>query len=311
MSYSSVPSQDAIRTRVAVSGDMGATWTFVAEANQPQAITVDTTETARCGGATCSGNLIHEVSSLVLDATDPNANRRWKLFTHSYLHIPPSDIAYNYGFIALATAPEPWGPWSTQQKLLGWASPTSLSSTGAAMLLSAWPQLQDCVTLTEPTALAVADGSLYLATGCVYVGTEVGIRVELFRSTDHAATFSPVGTLMGDAAARCLGNSQPRVNAPNLMVVGGQVYLSVTRDMPPPLLYQGCDIVPVADLQAASLVLNGAAPALVRRLVVANNGFSGACTYAEGASAAGYLMDVGFFSTPRPFRIMASGVAAP
>src|SRR5690349_11997983 len=69
MSYSSVPDQHSIRTRIALSADAGATWTYVAEPNTPVAATVveDGPDTfpSECTGGTCSGFMISEVTSLV------------------------------------------------------------------------------------------------------------------------------------------------------------------------------------------------------------------------------------------------------
>jgi hypothetical protein len=52
---------------------------------------------------------------------------------------------------------------------------------------------------------------------------------------------------------------------------------------------------------------------LVRRILAApGDRFSGACSYAEGASAHGYLMSaLRLESPPRVFRVYESGVSAP
>lgn len=88
MAYSAVKAKDDIATRIAVSDDEGLTWRFAAQANVAQAVPAD------------AGNLISEVSSLVVDPLEPSADRRWKLFSHRYL-AKGAALHYDIGHIAL------------------------------------------------------------------------------------------------------------------------------------------------------------------------------------------------------------------
>jgi hypothetical protein len=154
MSYSAVEATNSIATRIAVSNDAGATWTYVAAANvsAPYSIQVGAGST-RCPTGTCDGHLVHEVSTLVLDADDPDASRRWKLFTHTYLVLPGDQLAYDLGHIALFTATEPVGPWTPQGPAVGWKGESEFSSKDAKVVATDFAQMKDCVALTEPGAL--------------------------------------------------------------------------------------------------------------------------------------------------------------
>jgi hypothetical protein len=285
MSYSAVPDQTTIRTHVAISSDGGTTWMLAAEANTPESTTVTSTDATECPGGTCAGNLISEVSSLVYDPTDPDANAQWKLFAHRYLVGSGAVTHYDIGTITLQTAPSPSGPWTAPAKWIGWNSSSPYSSSGIQVNASTLPSTADCRALTEPGAI-VLPGSLDLAVGCAFlVGTTPMIRVELLRSTDHAATFTSVGTLLQPADAACLvpGGS---INAPDLFVSNGVEYVVATPG--DAAGYHGCLVFQV-DPSTGMVLRNGSGQAIVRRSITADV-FDGACTYADGAG--GYLIDV-------------------
>lgn len=308
MAYSSVPSQDAIFTRIALSADKGATWTYVADANAPIPITAPSTD-KEC--STCTGRLIHEVSSVVIDPLD-DATRRFKLFVHSYFVFPgtsPPKLRYDWGYIGLQTAPEAKGPWSPAQKLLGWASSMpAVSSDGAAQRLGDLPDLAKCVAFTEPSAMVTAT-SIELALGCVEL--PANIRVVLLRSTDRAKSFALVGTLLKSSDGDCAGGTAPQVNAAHLFDVGGKPYViaSMAANVPPGFTgYSGCAVYPIEDLATAKIARNADGSPRIAR-VIATGRFAGACSYAEGAP--GYLVSALASESPLAFRIFSSGVAAP
>lgn len=320
MSYSSVPDQHSIRTRIALSPDAGASWTYVGEANQPVATVVAEDGTGsgplECGG-TCTGFLISEVSSLVFDPDDPDPARRWKLFAHRYLAEADNTLHYRYGTIALQTAPEPQGPWTAPAPLIGWDSKASISSAGVAHNITADPAIADCAALTEPGAMwrpRGAGSALELAVGCPYFPPSGAprIRIVLLRSTDHAATWSYVGELLSGNDAACLdADPSSGMNAANLFLVGTTEYLAATPGHSDGI-YRGCMVVPVDDPEAGTVRRDdGGRPRWDRALVASTGQFAGACTYAEGATAMGYAMPIGFLGTGRPFRIFTTGVAAP
>jgi hypothetical protein len=299
LSYSSVGA-DAVHTRIALTLDHGATFTYVAEPNVVTPITVDTNDTTACGAAQCSGVLWHEVSSVVADPGDPDPNGRFKLFMHSYVsRTNGTDLRREWGYIGMQTAPKPEGPWSTEKKALGWKSSSTFSSAGATQLLPELPGVSDCLLATEPGAMVAPDG-LYLALACAYlVAPEVRIKIVLLRSTDHAKSFQTVSTLIDGADAACLDGTLRQVQGPDLFSVAGKTYLGITPVGPVvrgtqtiPNGYRGCMTIPMDDLATGKLARTATgAPKVVRWMAPPDGRFAGPCTYAEGATALGYLMN--------------------
>ena len=310
MAYSAVPDQLSIRTHVAVSTDHGASWFYAAEANAPELSLQFSWNTAECPGNWCAGNLISEVPSLVYDADDPDANARWKLFAHRYLVSQDARgqpvMHYTIGTITLQTAPAANGPWTAPAKWIGWGSPAPYSSDGVRVNATYLPGMSDCEVLSEPGALWLP-GRLDLAVGCTYndAGTQ-RTRIELLRSTDHAASFTRVATLLSPGDASCLVPGAS-ISAPDLFVAGGAEYVAATPS--DDLGYHGCLVFPV-DVVTGTVERDPFGLAYVRRTILPTSGqFSGACTFAEGA--AGYWMDLGFVDQPVPFRIAWPGVTVP
>lgn len=292
MAYSAVPTQETIRTHVALSPDHGATWTYVAELNAPEATAIASTE---CTGGTCTGNLISEVTSLIIDPAEPDPAKRWKLFAHRYLVGPNVALHYAIGTITLQTAAQPQGPWTAPQKLIGWNGSSAYSSTGVALnVTTGGGTASDCIALTEPGAL-VTPASIDLAVGCVYLDAGAPkIRIELLRSTDHAATWTSAGTLLRADDAACSGLA-PGLNGADLFVANGVEYVAATPS--DATGYRGCMVFPISD---GHVERDASGRAIVSRAFAADR-FSGACTFADGAN--GYAMDIGFLTDPRPFRI--------
>jgi hypothetical protein len=307
LAYSSVPNQETIRTRIAVSNNAGTTWTFVAEANVPEPATLPSSDATECPGGACTGNLISEVSSLIIDPLEPNAQRRWKLFAHRYLVGPGVNLHYRIGTIAMQTAPAPNGPWSAPQKLIGWNSPAPYSSTGVVTNASALAGTADCLALTEPTALVLPQ-SIELAVGCVYLAAGVPkIRIELLRSVDHAASWLSVGTLLRADDASCL-TQDASVNAAELFVSGGNIYVAASPSNNAG--YHGCVVIPVEDIAQARIRRDPSGAALPSRLIVpSETRFSGACSFGEAGG--GFALSVGYLEAPRKFRMVRTAIATP
>ena len=310
MSYSSVTAKDAIRTRIAVSQNAGATWTWVADANQVEPTTLSSTDMNVCPGGTCSGNLINEVSSLIIDPDEPDASRRWKLFTHRYLVTTAQSLERRYGYIALYTAPKPDGPWIGPENAIGWDSETPLSSMGAGTNVTQIPALADCLAMSEPGALWVPGVGIDLALGCVYFKNGISIRIERLRSTDHGKTFKHLAKLLDADDAACLGISASRINAAELFFTGGKEYLIATPETESEG-YRGCYVFPIDD-PISGLVSRDAQgkPVVVRKIDNPDKRFSGACSYAEGAP--GYLVPIAFLNEPpKLFRTFRTNIMAP
>ncbi len=297
MAYSAISAKDDIATRIALSSDGGQTWIYVAQANTPLALPNDL------------GRLISEVSSLVLDPLEPDPSRRWKLFTHRYL-AKGTDLRYDIGHISLQVAAAPEGPWSLPVANVGWSGASTISSEGARFLAQDAPALTDCVAFTEPSALALPDGTLALALGCVSLTPTSSIRVVLLRSTDHALTWSYAGLLVPATDAPCLGRTPgaTRANAAELFAAGGKTWLSVSPEHPA-LGYRGCAFVEVTELSTATLARDRhGAPAVTALLTTPSDQFAGACAYAEGAAEPRAMMSVAFVTDPRIFRIVRGEV---
>ena len=226
LALSAVEATDNISTVVAAFVAASGAWVHLARVNA-----ANRSDALPCaGGAPCAGSVVHEVSSLVLDAYDPDASRLCKLFAHSYIVTNGSALHYDWGRISLWTAPAPGGPWSTEQPLLGWAGASPFSSAGVRQLLTDLPQLRDCLLFTEPGALAVGgSGSpagpplLLLALGCASPPAAPGgvapIRIVLIASADFGRSWAFASTLVDGAAdATLLGYSVPQLDAADLFI---------------------------------------------------------------------------------------------
>ncbi len=309
--YSSVLYPTDVHTRIAASVDRGASFQFVAEANAASAVTTVVSD-GSCP-APCNVTLWHEVSSLVIDDTDPDPSRALKLFMHSYaVRDGGKTLERTWGYIGLQTAPIEGKTWSTEAKLLGWASPSDLSTSGVAMDVSAIAALSDCAALTEPGAMVSSRG-IDLAVTCAVSATR--FRVVLLRSTDHARSFRLVGTLLDGADVACLGAQS--VNGADLFQAGGADYLMVTPiapiSIPAGVDYAGCWVIPIDDPLTARIARGaGGAPTIARSWAAADGRFAGPCTFAEAATGAGYLVPTVHPEAPTSaFRIERTGVAAP
>lgn len=294
MAYSGVVAKDDIVTRIALSNDGGGSWTYVASANAPVAV----------GDL---GHLIHEVSSLVFDVTDPEPARRWKLFSHRYF-ANSAAVRYDLGHVSLQTAAVPEGPWSEPVANVGWRSESPLSSDGAALVAQDVPGLADCIVLTEPSALVLPDGRLALSVGCVSGASD--IRVELLLSSDHAASWISVGTLVEARDATCLSRSSSvnRVNAGELFLADNRLWLFAS---PEGEGYRGCALLEVTDVDRAKIARDDGGAPLVTRLLAppGEEIFSGACAHDRGLASP--YISVAHFDGSRLFRIYRSGIAAP
>jgi hypothetical protein len=267
----------------------------------------------RCPGGSCTGQWIHEVSSLLFDADDPDLDRRWKLFTHSYLILPGDVLAYDMGHIALHVAKDAAGPWTTEGPALGWDGESPISSTGAAANVSKFAQLKDCVALTEPSAQWRNGGIIDLAVGCATAAST--IRIELFRSLDHAKTFLYTSRLVTADDALCLGGNAPKVNAADLFRVAGKSYVSVS--VPGPNIlgfdgYRGCHILELTSGGDGVARDSAGAPIVARKIDATDARFIGACSAAEGATQMGYLVSMLPNDTlPPEFRIFSTAAPLP
>jgi hypothetical protein len=214
-----------------------------------------------------------------------------------------------------ASAPNTWG---AEKKLLGWSSNATISSNGAAQLLTDLPALHDCIAFTEPGAIVGPQG-IDLALSCAYAAspTDIRIRVVLLRSVDHANTFSFVSTLLAAEDFGCIDGTVPQILGPDLFSVGAQEYVVVSPVGPVSNAssggYRACVTIPIADVDAGTVARSSnGAPTVASWVSALDERFTGPCTYAEGATAIGLLVPMQFTDQSQPFfRILRTTIAEP
>lgn len=314
MTFSSVTATDDISTDFAVFDAALARWV-----NVSRVCTAALNATLPCaGGAPCVASLIHEVSSVVVDARDPDPARLLKVFAHTYAVTGGDALHYDWGYISLSTAPGVLGPWTTAP-LLGWAGASPLSTAGVRQVLTDLPALADCLIFTEPGALAAADGRLLLALGCASAPRAAGaiapIRIVLLSSADSGASWALEAAALVDGAvdAARLGYAVPQLDAADLFVArdgGLRIIVSPSAELAPGFAgYAGCLVLRVAANLTGVARDAAGAPVVERAVVPSAVAFAGACTAAVSESDAadgGYLMPTLFGDV---FAILPSGQA--
>lgn len=296
LTYSAVPAQNQLHTRIAYSNDRGATWTYLGNVNQPTPVTITTTDSSVCGATTCTGTWVHETSSIVYDAADPNPARRFKVFVHSYF-ATASAIHYLIGVVTMFTTafPGPGAVW-VETRILGWNSSSPESSTNVGQNINTDPALApyigSCLLLSEPGAL-VRGGTIDVAFGCVRFVPNAGaqIDIQLLRSTDHGSSWTFVSTLLRAQEAALFGTTgtnAPAFNGADLFERNGRTFLFVSPNGPVQGVgdgYRGCLVFELNDVDAGAVERCGGAPIPKKKFLGPQTYFTGACTWAAGASA--------------------------
>jgi hypothetical protein len=308
MTYTTVPDPGHDEIAIAASIDAGASWNFQA------LVTTATPATIDCGSTTCTGTMIDESSSLVLDPTD-DSSRRLKVFAHEYLFDTQRELLF--GYIAMYTAATPTGPWA-ETKLFGWTSSSSVSTTGVAYNISTdprLPEMHDCVIVGEPGGYVRANGTLELVLGC---NTATTADIRLLRSTDHGVTWTFVSKLLTPDDGVALGGAHREITGGDLFFAAGKLHLVATPDgdvtYPGGTTgdgYRGCVVVPIADIDAGTVERCNGAPVIETAYRGQPGQFVGACTAAEGASAAGMLIPVPQFTQTLVFQVFAAELPLP
>ncbi len=319
MSYSSVDYHQQsgnlvqdVGVKLARSDDGGASFSYVTTLGTPQATTVHDTNSGDpvCGTATCSGRWVYETSWLIDDSGDPQPTRRYKLFAHKYFLYPPSAAAakathYELGSIVMWTAPSPDGAWSGETSLLGWdLTPPELVPQINVNTID--PALASCLVVAEGAA-SVRGSTLDFAFACPYLNAStIPQKIVLLRSTDHAASFSYVGTPLQAADAATFGADY--FSAPSLL----------PRDDSAPVLfatpvkagiYSGCVVFPFADENAGTLTRDQhGAPVMLKTILPLAGDFGGACAWDRGLDATGVLLNEANANATPIFSVYATQV---
>lgn len=318
MTYTAVPSFSEVHIAIATSDDAGLSWRHVSDVTESRPLTISTDDMAICGSSSCDGTLAHESSSLIVDAFDPDPNRRLKVFAHSYFFGLERQL--ELGYLALYTAARPEGPW-TETPLLGWPSSSTVTSTPVAHDISSDPslqQLRDCLIIGEPGALVRAPGTIDLALACVR--PEAGsatIDIRLLRSLDHATTWTYVGTLLSPEDAQSLGATSRQINGADLFYADDAYHLIATPiglvDFPDGRAegYRGCVVVPITDLDAGQIARCNEEPIVEASYLGQPGQFVGACSADAGSSASGLFIPVPDLASAQPFQLFAAQMSLP
>ena len=307
---SNVPAMNRVRTRIASSPDHGNTWTDIGV--DPNGIATADFQVPDGSGGTLWATWRFEVSRLLYDPDDIPA-RRWKMLWHRVLAIPAGSLFQN-GWVGLATAPAPGGPWSAERKLF---TGTLYNATDMDAFIGApeFPlaaqynaQLGGCIAFTEPGMLARSDG-IYVSLQCATLGKIILLRCDrAFSACDYR------GDLLAAGEAAQFSQSGQSLNgfaASELVDVGGTPYLIVTGYEPPPDTYRGCMVFRIADLAAASVERSGGNPVLVKRVSGTAGSFNGACGYHAEASGSGIIYSEYSPTTTPQFHLFASRINLP
>jgi hypothetical protein len=298
MAYTAVvPSPVFQHISLATSSDKGATWSYLGDVTpvSPK-IEIKTSDLAVCGATTCTGTWGQESAGLLFDESDPDPNRRFKVFAHAYYFDYVGDRQMDIGYLALYTAKEPAGPW-IETKLFGWPSSSPISNQGVAYDITAEPTLglSDCVIVGEPAPLMRAPETIDLALSCPKGTTDI----RLLRSLDHGKTWRFVSTLLTAGDGPKLGSESNDITGADLFFANGSYHLvaSPFGAIQGPggetfSGYHGCVVVAIADMEKGQVARCNGAPVVEASYLGLRGQFMGACAAAEGLAGSGMLLPI-------------------
>lgn len=265
-----------VRTHLARSTDMGATFEYVRDINR--------TELINHPDNGQQGWLIHEVSTIAQQA-DGSWQVLWLQYFDPVGEQPRDEFQYNR---SVASTPEALGdvaePWIR-------TSNTS-ASFGASTRLADIDELDDCIVFTEPDIFSYADAN-YLATSClVFADGERQPQNEgLLLLRQSGEGYEYVGQLLDAADAAELGGDVVQ-QADIALARDGSILLLVT---PIKLLedpnHKGCIALQIDDIDTAAVARNENGSLLRRATITADgNGLGpGLCTY-DAQSETGVML---------------------
>jgi hypothetical protein len=294
-----------VSTQLAHSTDGGRTYTHTRTIGAAGPATIDNKLGLGCDEEQerCSGRWVYETPALVDDASDPDPQRRWKLFAHKYFLYPPKvgrATIYALGSIVMWTAPAPDALWSSEQSVLGWnLTPRELRPKNNVNGLH--PELESCLAIAEG-GVAVSEHGLDFVFSCTEKADREPFpqKIVMLRSKDHAKSFEFVSTLLRAQDAAPLGASH--FTAPSLLPSGGEMPLLLAT---PAIktFYAGCVVIPFADLRSGQLFRDA------KGLPVGLLGIKTLPGHEGGACAADRRLDTLLMNdldptVPKPFRIL-------
>lgn len=299
--------QAEIRTRIARSDDRGRTWTRVADANVPEAVTARMPD-----GSQTVGKWWHEVPTLVHDPGDPG--REWKLYWHRYIsripHTGPDDRLFQFGWIAYRHARSPQGPWSEEVALFG-AGPFPLAPYQTRFKIGDLaPELRPYIALTEPGSL-FQRGEIYLSLQAVRDPTlPGGVKADtiLIASSDHGERWRYVNVVLRSEEAAAFGGDF--FTGSSLVTENGRTFLLVCPEKvgaPSGTEHRGTLIFEFDDIARGTLRrASDGRPLLIKR-IDPQLAMGGQSDY-DAQNSGGILMpqfDSG--NLPRAYRVFVTG----
>lgn len=310
LTYSSVYNQSYIFTRIAQVTATG--YKFLGTVNQPIVDAV-----IPCGSSSCTGNIIHEVSTVA------PLGSGLIVLTHTYLYANNTPD-YVHGYISSWTAPAATGPWS-EAKLLGWNAGQPFSTTGVGQNINSIAGLTNCLIISEPSLLRYNSSTYLLAAMCnTPVGSILQQNIVLLAASLNGASLGPftyIATPLLGTDMPSLGFSISDVSAPNLfMDNNGDLFLIVSpfANLPLPSVgYFGCLTFALDKTTFAVPRTASGAPIPISYIAPNVRFFSGACTVLpQSKSGQNYLLPVltfdlslgivNFTILPTPFKAAAS-----
>jgi len=278
--------------RLANSADNGETFYYTTTIASPTDVTVTDSDPAMsaCGAMTCSGRWVFETSWLVEDSSDPDPDRRYKLFAHQYFINPANSgnaTLYHLGAIVMWTASAPDGGWSTPTVLLGWPLTTpDISPMVDISQLSA--ATANCILVAEG-GVTVNAGRLDMVFSCPYLDVASNTilqKIVLLRSSDHASSFQYVATLLTPDDAP---DGIDYYSAPAMIANEDRAQVLMVTPVVNGI-YAGSMVFPFAATGVNGLFDSGTGPsALVYVPVQAAGHIGGASAYARGMGDTGIL----------------------
>lgn len=259
--------------RLAHSDNNGTSYSFDTEVGSPTGLS--------------SGTWNYRTPWLVEDDADPDANRRFKLFAQKFFIDLNKVSHFDQSALVMWTAASADGTWSNEEIVLGWtATPVALQAPRLLSQIDA--SLQQCQWVDEGSAAVDANG-MELALSCAL---NTGLRqIVLLRSTDYAASFTYVSTLLTADDAVAFDSNSSFFSMPTLLPGGGAAPVLIVSPVDINGIPQGCVVFPFSDAKAGTLFEVDNAPFALQQLLPTGLADNGGCAWDRGIANGGILMN--------------------